>query len=163
MVRSGHHGSRGKPNAVGAGLNSYCNSGQSVTAGIDLNPTYTLPGGHTAWIRVEGTLSTAYVGQITEFGFPKGIVAGAAYEFSAYVGSHRMIDTIIIMAFTDDFGNWTSYYASSWGGYGGEWASGAGNNGSVPLTTYVADGGLSTYKRIWTHGVAPAGTSRAYI
>ena len=126
------------------------------TAGCDLDVAHTLPGGHTLYVRHASSVSSAEFMSMMQFGGPTPwISAGNAYEFSAYVGATQCSQAFLRMTFYDINDAVINYISSYVNTNGGEWSSGLGDNGKVTTADYPANGDLSTYKRLWVHGVAP--------
>jgi hypothetical protein len=126
------------------------------TAGCDLDVAHTLPGGHTLYITHASSVSSAESMSMMQFGGPTPwISAGNAYEFSAYVGATQCSQAFLRMTFYDINDAVINYISSYVNTNGGEWSSGLGINGKVTTADYPANGDLSTYKRLWVHGVAP--------
>jgi hypothetical protein len=126
------------------------------TAGCDLDVAHTLPGGHTLYVRHASSVSSAEFMSMMQFGGPTPwISAGNAYEFSAYVGATQCSQAFLRMTFYDINDAVINYISSYVNTNGGEWSSGLGINGKVTTADYPANGDLSTYKRLWVHGVAP--------
>lgn len=141
--------------ADGDTLVGWDNTGLTREHGVDFGGEYGgwhPAGGHTYWARVNGSLADNLVFQSQYQAAP--VKAGNAYEFSAYVSAHRCIGRLYIYFYDDS-------YTALAGVCSGSAGQGNDLNGGVANNTYGADGDLSTYKRLWTHGVAPTGATRA--
>ena len=142
-------GNLDNPSPFGAGIGTWTNTARTITRGIDL-AGWTLEGDHTVYAFLNGAWaaqSTYECFDINEFGSAYGIVEGATYEVSAYVGAHRG-RVFLIVGWIDASGNWVA----------------ASDSIATSVNDWSEAGGtvLSGYKRLYLRSTAPAGAVRMY-
>jgi len=142
----------------------WTNSGLTMDFGADLGTVdsagvayYQLSGGHTFYAKLTGTFASPKVFDISATNFNKVVVPGKHYEASAYIGAVRCNGVIGITW----YGAGYTYISEIWSTQSGKGLE--YNSGTVLAESAIGGRNLSDYKRLWVHGIAPAGAVYAHI
>lgn len=121
--------------------------------GRDINATWTVAAGHTAYIQQNATDGNTNINSASSYAIsdPVSVVAGERYEFSAFVGVHRCAADIAVHVYGADGATLqTSAYV-------------AGQTDAQASEGFLGGQVVSSYKRIGGFIKAPAGAATARL